>query len=235
MQSQSGAAPHSSRSLVPLWSSPRDGAENKASAHNATRGLFLTLLAASLDVYSLGTANLGVQSAFALARHCRMKEKWDNSLIVNVKSSAMWDISFNLSCLLFSSWEKSASDSAQTSYFLERTIPASEVFLFCTHVFWHHYFPMMHCLQMALIVLGKKNNPKTKVKITGFLITSCLSLPGRSCRISLTAATGSRRAITWPSVTWSRWTELFTSRTSDCKWRPNSGEKSTTATGLRNR
>lgn len=62
-----------------------------------------------------------------------------------------------------------------------------------------------------------------------------LPFPGRNCRISRTAATGSRRQITWPRVTWRRWTEASTSRTSSCKWRLNSGERSTAATDLPNR
>lgn len=59
--------------------------------------------------------------------------------------------------------------------------------------------------------------------------------PGRNCPISHTAATGSQHRTMWPSVTWSRWTEMFTLRTSGCRWRPNSGEKSTIATGLLSR
>lgn len=155
-----------------------------------------------------------------------MKEQEDNSWIVVVKSSAMCNIHRCwLFFFFFSELQQNSALTARSS--------TNKLFSIKNNLcpLWKLVYIVspLHFFFFRLWFI-KKN-----VNTTRLLTTSCFSPPGKSCRISQTAATGSRPATMWPSATWSRWTETFTSRTSGCRWKPSCGERSTTGTGLPNR
>lgn len=87
----------------------------------------------------------------------------------------------------------------------------------------------LHHVRQSLVI------PRSQGCVCGELLSSrqappCLSSPGRNFPTFYMPSNGRGPPTTWQNATWSRWTGACTLRTSNSRWRPSSGGRSTIGT-----